>query len=130
MPDIGLRTSIFPHLVITVRFCQESLLPCDFPVTFLLSQKGLMGPWLGEVLRFFLDDNVSRNVLHVFICLRGNLTVGNRNVNGGVDGDDDGFGGGRVALVRHAVDGDEHVGFGKVRRNAGAGNGVGDHDKV
>ncbi len=49
---------------------------------------------------------------------------------GGVDGDDDGFGGRCVAFVRHAVDGDEHVGFGEISRRAGAGNGVGDHDKM
>jgi len=51
-------------------------------------------------------------------------------MRGGVDGDDDGFGGGGVALVGNAIDGDEHIGFGKVGRDAGAGNGVGDDDKV
>ncbi len=51
-------------------------------------------------------------------------------MNGGVDGDDDGFGGRRVAFVCHAVNGDEHVGFGEIGRGAGAGNRVGDHDKL
>lgn len=51
-------------------------------------------------------------------------------MSGGMDGDDDGFGGGRVALVGDAVDGDEHVGFGEIGRDAGAGNGVRDHHKV
>jgi len=31
-----------------------------------------------------------------------------------MDGDDDGFGGGGVAFVGHAVDRDEHVGFGEI----------------
>ena len=48
----------------------------------------------------------------------------------GVDGDDDGFGGGSVALVGDTIDGDEHVGFRKVGGDAGAGNRVGDDDKV
>ena len=48
----------------------------------------------------------------------------------GMDSDDDGFGGGGVAFVGHAVDGDEHVGFGEIGGDAGAGNGVGNHRKL
>jgi len=48
----------------------------------------------------------------------------------GMDSDDDGFGGGGVAFVGHAVDGDEHVGFGEIGGDAGAGNGVGYHCKL
>ena len=51
-------------------------------------------------------------------------------MSGGVDGDDDGFGCRRVAFVCHAVDGDEHVGFREIGRRAGAGNRVGNHDKL
>jgi len=44
-----------------------------------------------------------------------------------MDCDTDGFGGGGVAFVGDAIDGDEDVGFGEVGRDAGAGNGVGDY---
>lgn len=63
-------------------------------------------------------------------CLFDHLSMGRRSEPGGVDGDDDGFGGGGVAFVCDAVDGDEHVGFGEIGRRAGAGNRVGDHDKL
>lgn len=48
----------------------------------------------------------------------------------GMDSDDDGFGGGGVAFVGHAVDGDEHVGFGEIGGDAGAGNRVRDYRKL
>ncbi len=44
-----------------------------------------------------------------------------------MDCDNDGFGGGGVALVGDAVDGNEDVGFGEVGADTGAGNGVGDY---
>ena len=69
------------------------------------------------------------NLLKCFY-LFGRLSVGRRSEPGGMDGDDDGFGGRRVAFVCHAVDGDEHIGLGEIGRRAGAGNGVGDHDKL
>jgi len=47
-----------------------------------------------------------------------------------VDRDDDGLGGGGVAFVGDAVNGDEDAGFGEIGGEACAGNGVGDHDKL
>ena len=46
-----------------------------------------------------------------------------------MNGDDDGFGGWGIALIRDAVDGDEDVGFGKVGCHAGKGNGVGEESR-
>ena len=46
------------------------------------------------------------------------------------DGDDDVFGDRRVALFGGVADGDQNVGFGKVRRGAAARNLVGDRDKA
>ena len=58
------------------------------------------------------------------------LFWGMRSGRSGVDGDDNRFGCGRIALVCHAVDGDEYVGFGKICCHVGSGNGVGDDHEV
>ena len=81
--------------------------------------------WLVQILRKPQDDSLLK-----CFCVFSRLRVGRRSESGGVDGDDDGFGGRRVAFVCHAVDGDEDIGFGEIGRRAGSGNGVGDHDKL
>ena len=44
--------------------------------------------------------------------------------------DDYGFGGGGVPFVGDAVDRDEHIGFGEIGSDTGAGNGVGNYGKL
>ena len=58
------------------------------------------------------------------------MTERGRNDRMRMDRDDDGFGGGGVAFVGDAVDGDEDVGFGEVGGDTGAWDGVGDYGEL